>query len=201
MNMGQISSSLRGPDNIWSRLEASYSPPVATLLVRAYGTIKNGCHVQQAHLVGAHCLARCEHEPMSSRQRMRVYYMLGLIHTNAGGYPLAIKCIDEALDCALALQRTGSLLIGLNYLRSIANAAQLHYCDSADDCSLYLNIIHDLRSDYEAASPLELDIYLELAMFDFALARFERISRCLDIDQQTATNVPAVDYLRSGTAS
>src|SRR5690348_1314393 len=163
----------------WSA-EPGYSSTVAEALRHAYHTL----HLTSGRLDGqaqAHeRLAACLHLPMSSRQRMRAQYVLGMSFAALGDVSKALGCLDEVLELALGLRAFEAYAVCAYLCGAILGAVS--QCQAATRyLALALETLREAgaNSDESPNPALEVDILLSLSGQHFLLASFQTTERYL----------------------
>lgn len=163
----------------WSA-EPGYSPTVAEALRDAYHTL----HLTSGRLDGqaqAHeRLAACLHLPMSSRQRMRAQYVLGMSFAALGDVSKALGCLDEVLELAFGLRAFEAYAVCAYLCGAILGAVS--QCQAATRyLALALETLREAgaNSDESPNPALEVDILLSLSGQHFLLASFQTTERYL----------------------
>lgn len=163
-----FTSSLLRPDSPAEEIEASYSPGVAFSLTRAYVCLKAHREVEALAIVEPLLMA-----PMSARQLMRVWYVMGHAFAAYRAYDKSLACLDEALEQATILQDIGTVA-ALAYLRGSVHGAIQQFGPAASDLKIALDALSALATDAVSIDPgFELDVLVLLASFAFVTACYD----------------------------
>lgn len=159
--------------------DRSYSPSIAAVLQSAYSYLLKD--EMTASKLRAHATVHpYRDERMCERQRLRVYYVLGLGYAADGKYPLAMFCLDEALERIAVLGPPADEIEIYTHKAGI-NRAAFEFSEGIDDYRIALSI---LREASQAASsrdlPQELRLLGQMAGLEFFLARFPEAQEHLD---------------------
>lgn len=167
-SQASFTSSLLRPDSPAEEIEASYSPGVAFSLTRAYACLKAHREVEALAIVEPLRMA-----PMSARQLMRVWYVMGHACAAHGAYLQSLSHLDEALDQAGMIQDIGAVA-ELAYLRGSVHGAIQEFGPAADDLRTALDALSALATDAVSIDPgFELDVLVPLASFAFVTACYD----------------------------
>jgi tetratricopeptide (TPR) repeat protein len=163
----------------WSA-EPGYSPTVAEALRDAYRTLRLTSGRLDSQAQAHERLAACLHLPMSSRQRMRAQYVLGMSFAAVGDMSKALGCLDEALELALGLRAFEAYAVCAYLCGAILGASSQRQA-ATRYLALALEALREAGAGTEQSPdpPLEVDILLGLSSQHFLLARFQTAERYL----------------------
>lgn len=173
--------SLRFPDLALWHADARYSVPVRLALVRAYSLLQQAPRQIARYADAMAVIEPVVEAPMSVRQRVRMYYVIGMAFSGVRDYESALVWLDKAVDLAYEQADPGDLL-DLLYLRGAVNRGALHYGEAALDYREYLAIAEGqgpFRPD-ALDTPITLDAILQLAGAEFFRANYTTAQRLLE---------------------
>src|SRR5262249_39172429 len=101
-------SSLDIPDDAVSRIEPPYSLIVGEALTRAYSAVAGAPAQIDAYRLAQISVFPYLPLPMSERQRMRIFYILGMAYVATDDLLPALGCLYEAMEVALRLNDLGA---------------------------------------------------------------------------------------------
>lgn len=166
-----LATSLRFPDRPAWRDARNYSPAVAEALTRAYQYLRRGPALVRAYADAHDTIAPWLGTPMSRRQRMHVYYVVGAAYMAVGEAQLATDAYTAGLELAALVLRDRRASAELAYLRACALGWQLHYRAAAADLRDCLALVRALPSPpTRPALAFELTVLGTLAGDEFMFA-------------------------------
>ncbi len=177
--------SLDVPDDDASRQEPGYSSAMADALTRAYTLIK-----QQEYTRARELIAATREWSVSSRQRMRAFYVTSLAAVGLLLPRDALHDLDEAMDLAVLLEDLGSCALLASLSASVSGGLQ-RFRVGADFYSIALEALRILGADGgNSDSAFELEILVGLSGFEFLLGMYDAASEHLDEARRLATAAP-----------
>jgi tetratricopeptide (TPR) repeat protein len=181
----RLQISLDVPDDDATRQEPGYSSAMADALTRAYTLIKRQEYTQARELIAA-----THAWPVSSRQRMRAFYVTSLAAVGLHLARDALHDLDEAMDLAVLLEDLGSCALLASLSASVSGGLQ-QFRVGADFYGIALEALRILGADGgNRDSAFELEILVGLSGFEFLLGLYDMASGHLDDARRLVTAAP-----------
>ena len=173
----------------YRRREDENSPEVTQALIWATVCITQGSRTLGSYLKASRLLLKIQHLPMARRQQLRVNYLLGMSFAAAEEYPLALNCVDEAAELAIALDDSRSL-IEMLYLRGAICSAALRFRDASADYQSCIDLLHAQNEGQPDDPDFELELWSRQAAIAFYLAQPDTSEQCLHQTRRLGALIP-----------
>lgn len=170
---------LRFPDLPEWHNEPNFSFPAREALITAYTALRRQPRTLQNYADAFAAIEPHRKDPMTPRQYIRAFYVLGMAFAAVDNYPAALVCIEDALDLGYDLNDPGELLDLLYAYGSICRG-MLRYSYAAMAYRDYLDVLTMGGAEHNASDiPLELDARIQLAGAEFFLAHYDEATEIL----------------------
>jgi tetratricopeptide (TPR) repeat protein len=163
-----------------------YSKDMRSALYDAYSALHTGPHDPGIYNQAAAAVMPILDQPMATRQRIRIYFVLGMAFAAVNNYSEALTWLDVAVDLARDLlndeedQLGAGDLLDLLYLRGAVHRSLLSYSAMAADYREYLALIQQQRQSPDALeAPLTLEVLVQLGGAEFFLAHYDEAQQLL----------------------
>jgi tetratricopeptide (TPR) repeat protein len=173
-----ISSLQMADDPDW-HYEHNYSPAVARALIKAYDRLRRGMAHTRSYLEAYRDVWRFRDEPQSDRQRMRVFFVIGMGFAAAEEYAVAAEWLEKAMELAGTLHDDGALA-ELLHARGSAYRAISEFGLAAEDYRLCLELVRQQGEQHGIEDvEIELSTTVQLAGFEYIQAHDQAAEQLL----------------------
>lgn len=174
-----LSSSLHTADDPDWAQEHGYSFPVAAALAKAYARLRPGAMQARSYLQAYRDVWRFRDEPQSDRQRMRVFFIIGMGMMAAEDFAVAAEWLENAMELADKLHDDGALA-ELLHARGGAYRAISEFGLAAVDYRLCLALVREQGEKYGIEDvEIELSTTVQLAGFEYMQAHEQTAEQLL----------------------
>jgi tetratricopeptide (TPR) repeat protein len=164
---------LRYPDLPEWHNDQNFSSPMRLALIAAYSSLQRLPRSLKNYADAVAAIEGRLNDLMTTRQRIRAFYVMGIAFAAVGNYAIALQWLDEALEQAYDLNDPGELL-DLLYTHGNASRGMLRYSDAALAYRDYLDVVKEYGEQGAAFdAPFALDALVQLAGAEFFLAHYD----------------------------
>jgi len=164
---------LRYPDLPEWHNDQNFSSPMRLALIAAYSSLQRLPRSLKNYADAVAAIEGRLNDLMTTRQRIRAFYVMGIAFAAVGNYAIALQWLDEALEQAYDLNDPGELL-DLLYTHGNASRGMLRYSDAALAYRDYLDVVEEYGEQGAAFdAPFALDALVQLAGAEFFLAHYD----------------------------